>query len=120
IRKVFVGSSSLDDVWRWKFTKDGNFTVKSAYHAARSTLSPTADLPAHLRTYGDDNWKWLWSLSLTPTICFFLWRCLHEALATTKNLWARHCSPTTLCPICHNQEESISHCLFHCPYARST
>ncbi|CAN1730166.1 Uncharacterized mitochondrial protein AtMg00310 [Linum perenne] len=32
IQRTPIGPAGLKDDWRWKFTKDGRFTVRSAYH----------------------------------------------------------------------------------------
>ncbi|CAN1244848.1 Putative ribonuclease H protein At1g65750 [Linum perenne] len=117
IIKIPIGHNDLKDEWKWKFTRNGSFSVRSAYHAfRRATNQATLLNPTDAER---KQWKWMWSLSLPPKILFFIWRCCNNALATNKNLARRKCATTPLCPICKNQEESITHCLFFCPHAVS-
>ncbi|CAN1767723.1 Putative ribonuclease H protein At1g65750 [Linum perenne] len=106
----------MPDEWKWSFTNNGEFTVRSAYHANRK-LSENLP-PPNPGNINDKMWKWLWSLSLSPKIRFFLWICTKETLATKINLYKRRCSPDELCQICCRETESSRHCLFTCPHAR--
>ncbi|CAN1245871.1 hypothetical protein LINGRAPRIM_LOCUS3052 [Linum grandiflorum] len=57
---------------------------------------------------------------MPPKILFFLWRCAQNALATNYNLARRNCTTSRACPICHESEETIFHCLMSCPHAKDT
>ncbi|CAN1227539.1 Putative ribonuclease H protein At1g65750 [Linum grandiflorum] len=115
IRSIPIGPSSMPDSWMWKFTDNGEFTVKSAYHALRDNndISPQSSM----NDMDKQKWSWLWRLPLPPKILFFLWRCATGALATTLNLHRRQCSPDPFCPMCNLTDETLSHCLFHCPHS---
>ncbi|CAN1255029.1 Putative ribonuclease H protein At1g65750 [Linum perenne] len=116
ILAVPIGPRGMKDEWKWSFTNDGEFSVRSAYHAKRqSEISVTSSLS---NPGNDKIWKWLWNLSLPPKIRFFLWRCVKDVLATKSNLFRRNCSTNDLCPICLKNVETPMHCLFNCAHAR--
>ncbi|CAN1817498.1 Putative ribonuclease H protein At1g65750 [Linum perenne] len=120
IRKIPIGPQDLQDEWCWKFTNNGGFTVKSAYRATYNDNDNRRLLNRTLRRFNEEDWKWLWNLSLPPKIRMFLWRCIHNCLATNKNLHKRGCAPTPLCSICSTHDETTLHCLFNCPHASRT
>ncbi|CAN1347905.1 Putative ribonuclease H protein At1g65750 [Linum perenne] len=117
ISSIPIGPIDMEDAWKWRFTKNGEFSVRTAYHAQFMENDDRRPLPRHVRNVNSGQWKWLWSLSLPPKIKFFLWRCVHNILATTANLHRRNCAPSPTCQLCSAQEESTLHCLFFCPHA---
>ncbi|CAL1371706.1 unnamed protein product [Linum trigynum] len=124
ISRIHIGPAGSKDKWVWKFTTDGAFSVRSAYHELRKNqrdqILPrpgTHDL--NIPT-SDDCWNWLWSLNLPPKIRFFLWRCIRNALATKLNLHRRRCSPNPKCQLCNAEVETAVHCMFLCPHASAT
>ncbi|CAL1383908.1 unnamed protein product [Linum trigynum] len=114
ILRIPIGEEDSEDFWAWKFNNEGNFTVKSAYHAIHETNTITAP-PGN-----SEKWKWIWSLQLPPKLIFFIWRCAKNGIATKERLWHRKCSPDATCPVCQNQLESIVHCMFECQHALSS
>lgn len=46
----------------WRFTKDGKYTVKSAYRVAMYTLSNIQDF------HVDGSWNLLWELQVPPKV----------------------------------------------------
>ncbi|CAN1128636.1 Putative ribonuclease H protein At1g65750 [Linum perenne] len=116
ILSIPIGPQGMEDDWKWSFMKNGEFSVRSAYHAKRKG---NGNLEALRNGNSNDNiWKWLWSLTLPPKIKFFLWRCAKDSLATKANLHKRKCSLDDTCPICQRPKENTWHCLFTCPHAR--
>lgn len=70
----------------WTATKQGTFTVKSAYHAITQTQSviPTSNAST---SYQIPTWLWrhIWKMPAAPKIRVFLWSVCRNALATREN-----------------------------------
>lgn len=63
-----------------------------------------------------DTLIWLWKLSLPPNILIFLWKILHNRLATKDNLpWIED----KRCALCHSTSKSGVHVLRDCFFART-
>ena len=101
-------SPHIHDSLAWAFSKDGWFSIKSAYLLARD-LNP---LNSRLNSV-----SWVWKLEAPPKILFFLWLCLHNSIPTCVILGSRGLSLSPLCPICSEENESIDHLLRRCKTA---
>ncbi|CAL1354696.1 unnamed protein product [Linum trigynum] len=112
-----IGPCSMKDYWAWRYTGQGNFIVKSAFHHFHHQVRRDRGEELTIPDSNKDRWKWLWGLSLPLKLKFFVWRASRGALATRHNLHARRCSPTSVCPVCDVLTENIHHCLFLCPHA---
>ncbi|KAL2928224.1 hypothetical protein RDABS01_034155 [Bienertia sinuspersici] len=73
-----------DDMWVWKYTRHGLFSVKSAYHlvvqegkssSASSSLSQENSL-----------WKKVCNASVPPKVRTFAWKAIHSALPVGKKI----------------------------------
>ncbi|XP_043705312.1 uncharacterized protein LOC122655154 [Telopea speciosissima] len=107
-------------------SKNGLFTVKSAYHllcnrkdiGTRATASSSSDItPSQVL---DEVWKKIWSCSSTPRIHNFLWRSCANGVATGEALARRKAQIDPSCFRCGHPSESINHILLDCPFARAT
>ncbi|CAN1268606.1 hypothetical protein LINPERPRIM_LOCUS13246 [Linum perenne] len=76
IKRISIGPNDLADEWKWRFSRNGQFTFKSAYHVCHN--EPQNGRINALQFVPEANWKWLWSLSLPTKITFFLWRASAE------------------------------------------
>lgn len=69
------------DETRWDHTKEGNFTLKSAYNwiltKDKNYINP--NLP----------WKYIWNLKVYPRIKFFLWQLAHNGIPNANFLYQR-------------------------------
>ena len=88
----------------WKFSKDGEFFVKSAYQLARQE-----EIPGN--SFQD---AWIWKLDILPKFIHFLWLSFHGSIPMHDVLASRGINCDTLCPLCKCSEESISHLLHDC------
>ncbi|KAF7842718.1 reverse transcriptase [Senna tora] len=88
----------------WKHSKDGNFSIKSAYGASIEDLNNDMH-----------NMKWIWKPFCNPKQSFFLWRSFHNALPTSKKLNAIIPSIPSSCKLCQQNQEYLSHILRDCP-----
>ena len=92
----------------WKHTKDGEFTVNSAY----------LQIIGGARDGNNFRGNWIWKMDMYPKIVSFLWLCLRNSIPVRELLAARGISCSKLCPICKEQDESIDHLLRECAFAR--
>jgi hypothetical protein len=106
-----------EDARLWKGTKNGLFTVRSAYHLAK--MKEEQQLPGSSnREEKSEMWSALWRLPIPNAEKNFLWRACHEILPTKVSLQKRKVVEETMCPICNLAEETCFHILWDCPSAR--
>lgn len=99
--------------FKWKFSADNNFNVKSGYELALQwKISKTS--------YGDESsrsqictkaWGIVWKLKIPDRIKIFAWRLYHDALPIFSNLRRRGCKTEMKCYQCGFKEESTKHIL---------
>jgi ribonuclease HI len=120
ILEIPIAPQGMDDVIAWHYTRNGIFSVRSAYHAVwdyrfgrnerrilgveRSEISPV--------------WKKLWKLNIPSKIKIFGWRAMHGLIPCFGILANRHIIPNGGCPVCLVGCEDIMHTLFTCARAK--
>ena len=102
-------SHETEDSLQWAFSKNGFFSLKSAYLLARGLN------PLNLDTVSVD---WVWKVETYPKIQFFLWLCLHNSVPTGEVLGSRGLRLDTICNLCHQSMETIYHPLRGCGLAQ--
>jgi hypothetical protein len=99
-----VNLSQETDSPCWKWSKNGEFTVKSVYkHLCRNGL--------------DRSFKHLWKSKIPLKIKIWLWLIWHNAIATKDNLLKRNWTGNPTCQFC-NAQETINHLFFGCSAAK--
>lgn len=99
ICNMVVCPARMADRLEWVGTRDGNFTVRSAYHLARTLLE--RDRGASSTNVSlVELWRTVWSLQVPWIVQVFLWKACHDILPTKRNLLFRHIMPKALCPLC--------------------
>ncbi|KAF7807429.1 uncharacterized protein G2W53_039590 [Senna tora] len=63
-------------------------------------------------------WKRIWKLQLPAKFKFFLWRMCREILPVCSNLVKRGVDLETCCPLCKDEEETVSHAILNCVQLR--
>jgi ribonuclease HI len=116
ILAIPISCTNQEDILIWRGTKNGLFSVRSAYHlhkelennalASTSTSQPRSDF-----------WKGLWALRVLNVEKNFLWRACQNILPTRGNLHKRKVISDPLCPVCGLEEETALHILWQCPSA---
>ncbi|XP_057774910.1 uncharacterized protein LOC130993891 [Salvia miltiorrhiza] len=106
-----VGMGGKKDGWRWKPTKDGVFSIKSAYETIETTKGePDAGNSEALAK--------VWEAPTPHNARVTAWRSLRNRLATCDNLVKRNV-PIEIeerwCNACVGYEETVEHFLLHCP-----
>lgn len=97
-----------EDSLMWRFTRDGDFSTKSAY------LQYIEDNNAETSFQG----QWIWKLDILPKIIMFLWLCFHTSVPVKSVLATRGINCDNKCPSCKRQDETIIHLLRDCELAR--
>ena len=99
----------------WSETRNGLFTVHSAYKLAMTwSLSPnrgTSLDASNMRRF----WRRIWSITLPHKIRHFVWRACCNALPTKNNLMRRKITQEELCEECKGAPETVGHVLWGCP-----
>ena len=82
IKQIVVGGPGVRDYLAWNFTKNGQFTVKSAYHLKMSSKGARIGRPgtsSSLRKH--KMWLALWSTDVPNKAKIHTWRLLRNGLA---------------------------------------
>ena len=95
------------DSMNQKASKDGEFTVASAYTLAR----PEEEC--------SDGFKgsWIWKIDSLPRICHFLQLCHHNSVLVREVIASRGIECEAVCPLYNSDAETIIHMLRDCPFA---
>ncbi|XP_074282921.1 uncharacterized protein LOC141607469 [Silene latifolia] len=111
IRNIRLRDSSPADDWCWDPSKDGEYSVKTAYHLlyGRGEQEKKLDFVC-------DKWLWntIWRTPVLPRVKTFVWQLCHDALPTKHNIGRRLGSSDTECPFCSNTMETCLHTLRDC------
>lgn len=103
-----------EDVVRWKPTRDGIFTVNSAYN---KLIESNFQLQLSINSVPKEVWKLLWKMKVPHRVKLFIWKCLKE-IVQTKDKTARFNSSIQVhCNICNHNTESLFHFLIVCRHA---
>ncbi|CAA7055407.1 unnamed protein product [Microthlaspi erraticum] len=108
----------LADFWSWKFNRNGDFSVRSAYWLACQFNKTEVQLEAEVQPSFNGIKEKVWFLQTAPKIKTFLWRVLSNALPVADNILARGMKIEAECQICGFDGESSNHVLFTCSLAR--
>ncbi|XP_062155084.1 uncharacterized protein LOC133863105 [Alnus glutinosa] len=98
----------------WLGTKDGNFSIRSAYHLGLEIKDRKRGQTSQIEK-GTDVWRSMWNFQVPNQIKMFLWRACNDILPTRKNLLKRRVIADDKCPWCNLEEESTAHAIWFCP-----
>lgn len=91
-------------VWRW--TTDGEYSAKSAYHIQfEGTFSKLKLMP-------------IWKARAEPKVRFFAWTLLHKKILTANNLIKRNWPNDPICKLCGNDPETPTHLCKDCSFSK--
>ncbi|KAL0311642.1 UNVERIFIED_CONTAM: hypothetical protein Scaly_2921700 [Sesamum calycinum] len=111
-----LSQTGEQDVLIWHYSRNGVFSVRSAYHLACSLDDRPCS--SSLRHNEQVWWRKLWQMKLPCKVQVFIWRACLNALPTGMNLSKRLQGFVAVCPFCQSSEEDVSHTLVLCPFAR--
>ncbi|XP_040987877.1 uncharacterized protein LOC121235608 [Juglans microcarpa x Juglans regia] len=116
IIKIPISSTGVEDKLIWVGTKDGVFTVKSAYHLQKELNALRFVQPSSAIT-NKIEWTNCWNFQIPNAVKTFLWRACLESLSTRFNLVKKQICESSKCPICLSEAETMIHILWNCPSA---
>ena len=102
----------------WLHNPRGVFTVKSAYHVARRTISEAAQVGTSRGCTTKQVWDAIWKLRIPNKFKVFAWRACHDILPTAVNLTRRRVVQEEKCSVCTLEPESTIHALWDCAAAQ--
>ncbi|XP_021742818.1 uncharacterized protein LOC110708902 [Chenopodium quinoa] len=105
----------MDDFVYWKFSRDGNFTTKSAYAMMLRQFSPSDGVFPFSSAW----WKVFWNLPILPKLQCFCWKFVHNVLPLFGTLQARGIPVDSNCVLCHNNQETVDHLFRDCSFINS-
>ncbi|XP_041025298.1 uncharacterized protein LOC121265677 [Juglans microcarpa x Juglans regia] len=117
ITRIPVSQCGSRDKQIWKCTKNGIFTVRSAYHM-QIDLEESKKAQCSVNRSDHDKWSVSWSLKLPNAEKVFFRKACHEGLPTKLKLYQRKVVDNPMCPICDQSEETVEHALWSCVAAR--
>lgn len=112
IQKIRCYVNGSEDFLMWNHTKNGEFSVRSAYHLEvekreGNIKGSNGDLNKRLL-------KKIWSASVSPKVPNLVWRTVHNALPTMKKLTSRGMEAEQIYPRCGDKEDDVEHLIPHC------
>jgi ribonuclease HI len=121
IAKIPVGRAGTDDYIAWNYTKNGNFSVKSAYHLKMQLNSLRAGRASSSSASCDDHRGWLalWAADVPNKVKVHAWRLVKNGLAVGHELARRKIKMGVRCVVCF-RDETMIHRFWRCPYAART
>lgn len=108
ILAIPVGSLDNNDEIIWRHNKNGNYSVRSGYQVALTTLDIAES------SNNEENKRWwskFWHLNIPPKIKMFGWRLCMNWLPTFYNLAKKGVKVDSICPRCGLAPELTTHCL---------
>jgi ribonuclease HI len=114
IQKISISCTNQEDILIWRGTKNGIFSVRSAYYMQMEMVSRNEGACSENEKQ-NRIWKRIWSLSVPNSEKNFLWRACNDILPTKENLCKRKIIMDPLCMFCGMEVESGLHILWQCP-----
>jgi len=108
----------MEDDIVWSGTKDGNYSVKSGYHAIKSWEDLARTNNSGPSNTNDTVWTNLWHLNIPPKYIHLIWRILNNGLPVKTNLVKRGIKSDSLCPRCNRSPETVSHTFMDCDWSQ--
>lgn len=90
---------NLPDKLIWCGMKNGEFSVRSAYHMGMQQRSQEMGESSSAGIH-QELWKLVWKLPSPPVLKNFVWKVGNDLLPTNARLVQRHIRQDPLCPIC--------------------
>jgi hypothetical protein len=117
IMKISVGRAGTEDYIAWNQTKNGIFSVKSAYHLNMRLKERRANRAGSSRSCEEHRgWLSLWSADVPGKARIHVWRMIKNGLAVGSELERRNIKPGVKCIACH-RDETLLHRFWLCPHS---
>jgi ribonuclease HI len=117
IMKISVGRAGTEDYIAWNQTKNGIFSVKSAYHL-NMQLKERRECRAGSSSSCEEHRGWLslWGADVPGKAWIHVWRMIKNGLAVGAELERRKIKPGVKCIAC-NRDETLLHRFWVCPHS---
>lgn len=117
IKQIAVGGPGVQDYIAWNYTKNGLFSVKSAYHLRMAMNQVKSGRPESSSSVNKHKgWLALWATSAPGKAKIHMWRLIRNGLAVGAELHRRRIKPGLFCTAC-GHEETIVHRFWDCPHS---
>jgi hypothetical protein len=115
LKEVINGAaiSAAADRWCWRSENNAEFTVKSAY----SLVFNLSNLVVLESQWYGRLFSAIWKSPTPSKVVVFVWQMLHNRILTLSNLVSRSiiaASVDSLCPLCGEEIETVTHVLLYC------
>lgn len=106
---------STDNQWRWKFTDDRVYSVKSGYAFARRWILATQFHIGEASDWVQNSQVWdrFWKIRAPDRIKLLTWRLFYDSLPVYSNLRMRGCDSGKGCVFCSFKDENSNHLFFN-------
>ncbi|KAL0007403.1 hypothetical protein SO802_008905 [Lithocarpus litseifolius] len=109
ICKIPLSRRRVADSVVWMHTKNGAYSVRSAYHVARRVMTIEHCAESSRSAEGQQIWKTLWRLKVPSKLKVFGWRACQEILPTRVSLAKRKILDGDRCRCCKRVAELDCH-----------
>jgi hypothetical protein len=97
----------------WVGTKNGDFSVRSAYHLTKSHGEMEEGSGSNGES-GKSLWNSIRRVKVPKMVQLFLWKACNNILPTKEKLHKRGITEDPLCPLCKSETETVGHILWSC------
>ena len=98
----------------WTVSRNGKFSVRSAYRLAQSTQEGGGQATSSDQSVARKIWRGIWSMKVPNKVKHFTWKACRNILATKENLWRRKVTQEGICKECGDTIESTTHLFWFC------
>jgi ribonuclease HI len=117
ILQIPVGCAGTEDYAAWNYTKNGIFSIRSAYHL--NMHLKRCRMGGALSSFSMDEhrgWLALWAAEVPGKAKIHVWRLIKNGLAVGQELERRNIKHGVRCIVC-NRDESLIHRFWQCPHS---
>uniref|UniRef100_A0A2N9I4W7 Reverse transcriptase domain-containing protein n=1 Tax=Fagus sylvatica TaxID=28930 RepID=A0A2N9I4W7_FAGSY len=118
IKSIPLSNRISSDVLIWSETRNGMYSVKSAYHLLMEAKQRNEASESSNTSRERDLWKGIWEASVPQKIKLFIWKACKGILPTKLNLFRKKVSNSFTCEFCDEEPESVEHVLVECQFAQ--
>ena len=116
IKQIAIGGPGTEDFLAWNYTKNGVFTVRSAYHLRMAVNRLRSGRPESSSSVNKHKgFLGLWDTSAPTKAKIHMWRVIRNGLAVGSELHRRRIKPGVFCIVC-GREETIMHRFWSCQH----
>ena len=105
IKSIPLSNRISSDVLIWSETRNGMYSVKSAYHLLMEAKQRNEAGESSNTSRERDLWKGIWEASVPQKIKLFIWKACKGILPTKLNLFRKKVSNSFTCEFCDEEPE---------------